>query len=113
MLCIKFTKKERCPDQRIDRAKIGPDTVAFAWRHDGQDRVLDLPKAGLQTIMESIKKGAKGSVPCGVTQTPDRYLTARLEGGCVHLAFTENGVTETVRLSVKSLQVLKTFLAEK
>ena len=44
MLSITFTEKERSPEQRIDRATIGPDTVAFTWRHDGQDRVLDLPK---------------------------------------------------------------------
>jgi hypothetical protein len=113
LLSIKFTKKDRSVDQQIDRATIGPRNVAFVWRHEGKDGVLDLPKAGLQMLIDSIEKGVKEPISCSIPQNPDRGITVQIDGDCVNLDFAEKGTTKTVRLSVKSLLVLKAFLAEK
>jgi hypothetical protein len=113
MLSIKFTKKERSPEQRIDRATIGPDTVAFAWRHNGQDHVLHLPKPYVQTIIARIKKGVKESITCNRSSSTGRSVVAWIDGDSVQLDYAENGASETAHLSMKSLHVLKAFLAEK
>jgi hypothetical protein len=113
MLSIKFTKKERSPEQRIDRVTIGPESVAFAWRHDGQDHVLDLPKPYVQTIITRIKKGVKESITCNRSSSTGRPVVAWIDGDSVQLDYAENGASETACLSVKSLHVLKAFLAEK
>jgi hypothetical protein len=104
MLSIKFTKKERSVDQRIEKATIGPHGVEFAWRQEGAEQTLDLSTSHVKTIIDRTKKKLKGSITC-------RHVTALIDGDNVILDYAENGTTKTQRLSVKSLQALKPFLS--
>jgi hypothetical protein len=113
MLSIKFSKKERSVDQRIEKATIGPSNVAFMWHHEGKDHVLGIPKTCLQTLIGSIKKDMKKPIPCNGPPNTDQRITAQIDGDCVQLDFAENGTAKTVRLSVKSLMVLKAFLSDR
>jgi hypothetical protein len=103
MLSIKFTKKERSADQRIEKATIGPHGVEFVWRQEGSEQTLDLPTPYVQAIIDRIKKKMKASITC-------RHVAAFIDGDNVILDYAENGTTKTQRLSVKSLQALKPFL---
>ena len=108
MLSIKFAKKERGVDQRIERATIGPRHVEFTWRHGGERRVLSLPKACLQRLIDSV---AKTPITCPASPASDPGITAHLDGERVQLDYAEHGTAKTERLSVKSLLALKTLLS--
>ena len=111
MLSIKFTKKDRGVDQRIERATIGPRGVEFTWRYGGEPHVLSLPKACLQTLIDSVTKSANTPITCPASTASDSRITAHLDGNCVQLDYAEHGTAKTERLSVKSLLALKTLLS--